>query len=62
MHADITCRTRATEMVTQALQLLRQAAHHAFDDDDMSETEAEQLRDARRATSRALQTLLAAAN
>lgn len=62
MHTEITCRGRATEMVTQALQLLRQAAHRTFDDDDLSETESERLRDARRATNTALQTLLAAAN
>ena len=61
MHTEITCRSRATEMVTQALQLLRQAAHRSFDD-DLSETESERLRDARRATNAALQTLLAAAN
>ena len=61
MHTEITCRSRATEMVTQALQLLRQAAHHAYDDDP-SESESELLRDARRATNTALQTLLAAAN
>ena len=61
MQTEITCRTRATEMVTQALQLLRQAAHRTFDD-DLSETESERLRDARRATNTALQTLLAAAN
>ena len=62
MHTEITCRGRATEMVTQALQLLRQAANRTFDDDDLSETESERLRDARRATNTALQTLLAAAN
>ena len=61
MQTEITCRSRATEMVTQALQLLRQAAHRTFDD-DLSETESERLRDARRATNTALQTLLAAAN
>ena len=61
MQTEITCRTSATEMVTQALHLLRQAAHSTFDD-DLSETESERLRDARRATNTALQTLLAAAN
>ncbi len=61
MQTEITCRTRATEMVTQALHLLRQAAQRTFED-DLSETESERLRDARRATNTALQTLLTAAN